>query len=1844
MDPRQQEALVRRLVQNPQDQAAISEAHAAGQADPAGYATLLEKVGHGSREPALAAHWLNEAANVWLATFNDAHRAATALMAAVEKDPTADAPATRLGELYRQNGDLRALVALYERRAMTIASRPQAFAGGAQAAAALYEELGRLCSEPPISDQEKARDSFTRALELNPDSHFSIYSVRELHKQREEWVRALPYFAMEQVLVHDPSRKLSLYLDEAEVARRAGKPDVAVRALRSARQLDAADPGLKQQLGTLTLEKVRAGVAASPDDRSEACDLFVSLAEQYGGEHGFLYALCALELDARSERACQLVMHYGDPLGRTGEAAAQLQAFIQANPTSTLVGQAHQHLAGAVSGPPAVAASGAPAVAASADPAVAASGAPAIAASQAAVRPSGPARPAPVTMSRPEAGEDIDTLLQEAAQFAKKSRKTEAITAYQKVLHLDPANEEAIAYLQQQLPPKRKYAELRDVLWTAAEVQDADVDKRIAWLGEAATLCERQLKDFDGAAAAWRLVLDIDAENEAAREQYKRLLERARRWDDLAELLREEAEGTEDIEVRISIEKNLAKLHNDKRKDPASAGQAWGRIAAITPGDEIPLLEAVKHLERAERFDLAADVIAEHVAAIEDTQAQHELYAKLGRLRAESNDLVGAADALSDGAMKLKDPAMWATAEKYYSEAESWQQAAGAALERIEFAKKDAEQAELNAIAARYLFQAGEEEEAFTRLERAVELAPDQPEFADELEQRLTAAGRVEDVARIFLTRADKLEDVSLRVELRRRAAVLQRDRLDDVDAARASFVLVLRDQEDPETLAWLADDAEGRGDFDSAVRYLYRLGAAVEELDPKRDALLREAAMHAGELDRPEIAIERYEKILSDVDPKCETALERVADIHIGRGDVGAAAEALERLLELAEGKEKRLEVSRQLADLYEHKLERSDDAMRVLEIVHSADPDDFDATERLCSLAENAGRWPLFAELMVELISVEGDESEVSSMTRRLAEVLHVQLGDGDEALNVLGGVADAGDLQCRNEFIALGDQLNKKDIVARRMVVWFKEEPPSPEREDTLHGAFERLMEVGEKREAAEVAKLLAASRQLRPDVAETVEEIGVELSDLDAIAAAHALRAAALSGAELAAERVRQAEVLAEVGVAAADAVAHGEQALAGLGPEEVEPLLARLSALLQETPSKIEVYERQVMRCTDADARLAALCRAAEVAAELGDTARAHGFFEVVLSGGIEEKVISRLVSVARAADHRQDGKALRTILAESLAASGQGVRDGGKTRGLFLRRAAILAFEELDEPDRSLGWLSDALVTYVDDETLDALEELAENLDDFKRAEAIVGRALEEVFDGPMVRRLLGRRAAWREERLKDPKAAADDLKKLLDLSPSQSDIADRLAELYTRLEDYRGLVQLHEDQILRGRDKEKRAHLARLVARIWQDQLKDPRETADAWRRVLRMASGDEEAKEGLARAKEAMLAARAEPSLAEAAPVPSSPSAAEPSRPRSSATSAAKPVPPSQDDPSTDDEPDEEAANAAAPEEAEASSESQADTSDETADERESEESADSVGAFAAERASDDSAEGVPDDSAEGVPDDSAEGVPDDSAEGVPDGSAPDGGASAAAGADEEDAGEGSSVAAEAALALGAPSSGDDEPTVVGDSLAFDSQAGVLTPPPGALPTPPSGAVTPPPPPGVTGFAPPPPPPPSNPRGAAGDNSSPFAASPPFDASEEVPASEPEAAEPPEEAAPSEVDVELASEPVVAGPPPKPVPPAKPSAPPRRSGPPPPPPRRSAPPPIGAAPPPPPRNSNPGAPPPPMGGALPAIGAAPPPPRGPARAASKPPPPPPRNSRRPPPPPPRNAPPKGH
>jgi hypothetical protein len=233
---------------------------------------------------------------------------------------------------------------------------------------------------------------------------------------------------------------------------------------------------------------------------------------------------------------------------------------------------------------------------------------------------------------------------------------------------------------------------------------------------------------------------------------------------------------------------------------------------------------------------------------------------------------------------------------------------------------------------------------------------------------------------------------------------------------------------------------------------------------------------------------------------------------------------------------------------------------------VVRSLDSEDFGAVQRLAELCEKIEDWPRVADHLAELMEVEGDEEEVSRMTRRRAEILHQKVGKGDEALGALLEVADRGDQPCREEYVALGDELGWKGVVAVKLVEWNLASPASPKRTEALRGAFDRFLEVERKQDAAMVGKEIARAKGTDAEFAERLEKLAVELRDLDVLAVAHDLLVQDRTGPGRAAEFVRQAEVLLECGVDPAQAVQHGEQALTSVAPADVEPLLDRLARL------------------------------------------------------------------------------------------------------------------------------------------------------------------------------------------------------------------------------------------------------------------------------------------------------------------------------------------------------------------------------------------------------------------------------------------------------------------------------------------------------------------------------------------------------------------------------------------------------------------------------------------------------------------------------------------------------
>ncbi len=1452
MHPAQMDELVRRLVANPNDQAALGAAYQEGQADPRGYAAILERVGDMTTDATYAAHWLSEAAHVWSTTLGDARRAATLLMRAIEKDPASDTASERLAGLYREKGDHRALVALIERRAKALYQIANGDPGLVQRVSMLHEEAARMWQDPPLSQSRKAVENYKKAFEIDPGAVTAIYAARELLKAEGNVKEALPLYDLEIRAIDDHERKLALLRDEAEVRRSNNDFKGASQALRSALRLDPQDTGLQYELATSIVTRIQSGEKVDQNERAEAGHLLVSMAEMYDGEHALAYSEAALDAEPGSDRAMQLVLHWSRELGR-GEDGIEERwaAYLKANPAGSMAFEGRKVLARSLEAQGKVedAIKVLEPMKNESDPSVA------MKLSDLYAR-AGKTAELSAHLDRHAASlppeQRISKQLEIASMLAQKGDKKGALTKYREVLETDQGHPEALAYVEDALRAARQYRELRDVLMNAARTANAPVESRRAQLREVAGLSESQLKDPDGAIAAYRQLLSLDRTDESARAALMRLLEKGQRWDDLAALMEQEAMSAADIEERISLEKKLADLHEKKRGDKREAAEALLRVIANAPKDDESLARAVELFSAVDDFQRAAAAIDENVGALDQGPSKGQLLLKLGELRDRLGDIGGASESYAEAAEILHDGDAWRRAEEAAAKAERWEQAASAAGRRGDLERDTGEQAHLRATEADYLLRAGDTATALLRLEQAFDLAPQDEALAQKLEGTYEQEGRLDEIAAFLVRRSEQAKDNTQSVAFLKRASAFRRERLADPNGARDLLLRIVSSTEDVEALSMLADDAVGRDDHTAAIDYLKRLEPHTSERADKIRLALRQASILADGVGDVDAAVANYQQILERLDENCREALQAIADLEQARERYPQAADALERDLELAAPGEEKANIARRLGEIYIEHTRELGKSLAAYETVLREDPEDFAALQKLRELSERAEKWPRVLELLDQQIEVEGDDDEIASLTARKAEILADHMNQVGDALRTLAPLTIGGSDVARAAAMAIADRHKADALIGGQILAWART-TQGQEGQRLLGEAFDRFVAGGAADRALEIAPdVLRTPRGKDPEFLRQVEPIAIEARAQELVLEIHDRRGASISGPARAGELIRQARVRIELGMDRREAIEHGELGLGAVPAAEAAPLLDQLAELAPDPLSAVEILEHHVARCKAPPDRMSAVVRAYKRAVQSSLFEKAKELAEQALGIVGADDPLDALWSAARDSDEATGTSDARRELVDVLINTTAGPRDGGRTRSSQLRRCAERMRNEIGDEEASYELFARALIAHVNPETLDAIEQAA----DPERATGIFTRALEDVFDGPLVRQIISRRAAIREK-LGDVDGALRDLKKLHELAPADQQITERYRALLTEANDYRGLIQLNEDQILRSKDQSVRADLARNIARLWEERLGDARETADAWRRVLRLKPQDPEATAGLDRAK---------------------------------------------------------------------------------------------------------------------------------------------------------------------------------------------------------------------------------------------------------------------------------------------------------------------------------------------------------------------------------------------------
>jgi tetratricopeptide (TPR) repeat protein len=544
-------------------------------------------------------------------------------------------------------------------------------------------------------------------------------------------------------------------------------------------------------------------------------------------------------------------------------------------------------------------------------------------------------------------------------------------------------------------------------------------------------IAEEQLKNDQRAVEAYSRAVEQAGDRPELLVALDRLYTRLKDNEKVAEILerRVAAESSESVQAELYF--RLALIQIGIFKEPArglsSLRMALDRAQDLEGAvDELEKLTAEHDLfeEAAEvleavyrargRTDRLARVYEKRVAHADSLEARIDMRRNLSRvLEDESKDPAAAQRVLQEGVLEAPtDGALLDELERLATITGDFQSAASALAETIEKHTDllpEAAVALCVRLATWQRDRVGSTSAAEAALNRALSFEPDSDEVLILIEALQRVPGRERDLCATLRRRAKLQLDEAYREELYRQAQALAVG-LGDAELAESVLrELLAQDDANLWALAELTKVSEERGNFEETFALLVKRSELGADAVSVR-ALRRQAAdLARDKLNLPAKAIALYEQLFED-DPNDSEASSALRGLYARANRFDDLGRLLEHLIDMAESPAARSALRLELAKLSEERFQALDTAIDLLRAVLDDEPGRSDAVVALSELYEKTKRDEDLADLLSSQISgaqERGDIAAELSFQVRLGEVYDSRLGSRERAIDTYRAV---------------------------------------------------------------------------------------------------------------------------------------------------------------------------------------------------------------------------------------------------------------------------------------------------------------------------------------------------------------------------------------------------------------------------------------------------------------------------------------------------------------------------------------------------------------------------------------------------------------------------------------------------------------------------------------------------------------------------------------------------------------------------------------------------------------------------------------------------------------------
>jgi tetratricopeptide (TPR) repeat protein len=994
--------------------------------------------------------------------------------------------------------------------------------------------------------------------------------------------------------------------------------------------------------------------------------------------------------------------------------------------------------------------------------------------------------------------------------MTQKGKMDRAARAYEKVLSFDPNNREAAEHL---IPI---YASTNNPkgLSSAIEVKLAhsrDPEDRLGLLREAAALYETKLGDKPKAFERYLAAFEIAPGDPRSQTDVERAAGVTGRWQDVVRAYREcikRAESESDFETSSALRLRLGRVLVDELNEIDTALSEYRAVYESDPNNETALVALEGLYRRTERWRELLDVYLRKRDLAPEPEERHRILFEVAKLY--ETQLSDPASAVETYAAVLEeapaDSGALAALDRLYLATKQWENYADILRRRIEIESNDRVLVDLKYRLAETLHRhLGDDVGALENYREILFIDADHEGARVALEGLLkspTLRGEAAHILEnIYEARADwnqliaALEILSAaagnserKVSILRKIAGIAGGHLGELDRAIDAQARALK--EDPslaESRQELEQLAEHANAWDTLIKIYNDVATSLHDPQLSRLYWMRLAGIEE-RLSKVDQAAKSYERVLA-ADPSDGEALAAMDALYRRTGHWQKLIGVFRRRIELSDDASEREGLYAQMAQVYEDRLEKPDEAIAAYREVLALDPTSAVALGALDALFTRRGLWQELAEnLETQLSLADTDESQLGLMLR-LAALREQRMGEVDAAID------------------------GYRQVLER--------DPTNPEALSSL----ERL--------ATTDANSLA--------IAEILEPLYRSQGDYQKLIRVTEVQVGRTEDPERKVELLQQIAGLYEDAAGDLNASFDTMARALAVDPanESTQEALDRLARSTGRFQDLARVFENLAAAQTEPELGSALYSAAARVFEnDVRDLERAIELYRRVLSiDPTNLPATEALQTLFQSSERYSDMSLILQRRAEILEDV------DAKKEALF--QAAMLEEEVLERPDNAIGAYLKVLEIDAEDlRSIDSLIKLYLGLSRWEELLSVYSKKADLVVDPEEKKHILYQVGAVYERELKDVARAIDTYQKVLELDPDDLTALGRLDVLYQTAGNWQELLSILQHEAELTADPSESVSYQYRIAELYERHLGDVDRAVELYRDILNLES----------------------------------------------------------------------------------------------------------------------------------------------------------------------------------------------------------------------------------------------------------------------------------------------------------------------------------------------------------------------------------------------------------------